>query len=699
MIGKRRTLLFLIVVIVLVNLLLVSCQTKKSTPTQIKEDDKPDVQPIEVPIDIDIRQELIDSYIDGLENGQYEKIYALLSSAAQSAITKDAFIARHHNIYSGIGLEQMSLQLEERLDMPLTSIFQYTVRYSSKKVGDLSFSIQMPLHLEDERWGVHWTPAFIFPSLEHEDKVLARTLYPKRGRILDNKGKVLAETLMAETVFINLAKFSLSVEKVNALSSLLDMQKDEVEKIITSKEAKRDGVALLKSFLPGKLTDTIKTKLIEIVGVGIDGRLYKSVRYYPYDESLSHFIGYTGLMNEHEWIQYVDKGYRQEDRVGRIGIEQEYEAQLRGENGYDIFIQTSDGKKKETLSRVDVKNGLDIALTVDIALQQQVEQIIRNNIPGHTPGAVVILNPLTGAIDAISSFPEFDLNWFGFKLSQERWDYLNSTENNNPLFNRALQGLYAPGSVYKVFTAAMALDAGVITTKDIFPYEIVDNRWKPIGEAWNYPPITRMSSYDGAVNLSNAMIHSDNIYYAYLALLMGDDSFLLYLDKYGLLSELPFELKVKKPQLMNQDSRMNRKLLADSGYGQGEVLITPLQITSVFSGLFNQGSIASPRLVKDSSIMIWKEGVYSEEAVHTLSEMLQKVSTAGTGKRVGLAEVIMAKTGTAEISNNKSREISWYIGYMPDKQRLICIMLEVESGKGESKFDVAREIFKLNSLE
>jgi penicillin-binding protein len=338
-----------------------------------------------------------------------------------------------------------------------------------------------------------------------------------------------------------------------------------------------------------------------------------------------------------------------------------------------------------------------------------------------TAGTVIIMDPFTGAIEAMCSYPTYDLNLFTRGIGEEDYQKLLDRKNK-PLFNRLTQGLYPPGSVFKPFTAAAALQTGAITKDYVFDETIEDDYWIPTKYGrWQWSAIkrTEIKYRETPLNLHNAVLHSDNIYFANAALLTGIDDFTEYVESIGLGEAIPFELSVSRSQLLNKDSEMNLMLLADSGYGQGEVLITPLQMASSFCAFANGGDIPVPHIVKgiyrtdgteyiteyETSPVVWKEDVLGGRTIDILESMMKDVVDSdynGTGSKLKVRDCVIAgKTGTAEIGNDKNREIAWFAGYRTGVERkdarLVLVMLEVPVGDKYSnlKFDIARQLLKI----
>ena len=244
-------------------------------------------------------------------------------------------------------------------------------------------------------------------------------------------------------------------------------------------------------------------------------------------------------------------------------------------------------------------------------LQRRVQEVMQLALFGETTaGAVVVMNPKTGAVQAMYSYPSYDINLFARGISGA--DYSGLLNNKaKPLINRVTQGLYPPGSTMKAFTAACALDNGILDESYAFnESEIKKDYWTPTEYgAWIWTPIKRTHinyPISGPLNMRKALIHSDNIYFANAALKTGWELFEKYMTNIGFTESIPFDIGVATPQLKDEDTVVDYKLIADSGYGQAEILVTPLQLASMFSAFANGGNIATPYVVK---------GLYKEDGI------------------------------------------------------------------------------------
>ncbi len=556
----------------------------------------------------------------------------------------------------------------------------------------------------------------------------------RKNELIDELTNKLAEEKLDEYMDDYDLFYSLCSEKIdsvfNSINAVIGMERDEFEKRMHYVYGE-DASCTLIQFYPDEITSEQIQELNSITSIHVATKNYGSARYYPYDSTLSHIIGYVGSASSDD-IKRLNEGrdesdglYTSDSIVGKTGIERLYEESLRGKDGYSYFIRTQDGQNKRTLYKQDKEDGLDVNLTINLKLQQYTEKLMELVIFGEeTTGAVVVMNPKTGAVEAIASYPCYDLN----KITQGEDGYYSSLleDTRFPLINKAVDGSYSPGSTFKAFVAAAALDEGVVNENYIFNGVINNDYWTPTGYGkWIWPAIkrTRVINRTEPNNMTNAMLHSDNIYFADLALKLGEEKFTDYMEKLGIGSKLPFELGSGKSQIKGKNTQMNYKLLADSGYGQGEVLISPLQLATMFCAFANGGDVPTPFVVdglyKVDGISItptqqtepstWIENAISGKSVEKILPMLEGVmdpNKNGTGRSLKVTDYVIAgKTGTAEFDTGKNRAISWFVGFRMDapsieEERLVLVMLDVpyNSAYTSLKFHIARELLNADNF-
>ncbi len=678
---------------------------------------------------------VIEDFMLYIQSGEYDKAYELLASDVintgeterEGRITREAFINKYSGIFEVLkisGIEYENIEIEEG---DLLSKVYCDIIYHSDLIGDFSEKCRFFAMRESGKWYIEWTPSMIFEDMEWGDTVRLAKLSAKRGDIMAGRD-ALAMTAGKISVYAVPSKIGDRELFIAQTARLLDMNPNKISELL---DKAYDDMAVLRSYYTDQFESSIEQQLLSIDGIGVDYGNYGTQREYPYGSLLAHIIGYVGAIDE-EQIEQLNEGrdeadglYNSDSIVGKLGLERQYETQLRGKDGEIIYIRTKDGVNRRTFFRREAQDGEDINLSIDLELQQELEELLDLALYGDmTAAAVVVMNPVTGAVDALASYPSYDLNLFARGISKKDYNELIDMKNK-PLINRLTQGLYPPGSTMKAFTAAAALDTGVLTKDYAFDQSKIEkDYWTPdeYGQ-WIWTPIKRTHinyPIDGPLNMRKALIHSDNIYFANAALLLGWEPYKKYMENIGFTESIPFDIAVATPQLVNEETEMNFKLLADSGYGQGEILVSPLQLAAMFGSFANDGDIAVPRLIEGvyetegfrykeiekSEARIWKTDVVSSDAIMTIEPMLQDVVDAtinGTGRNLKVRSCkVAAKTGTAEIGADKSREISWFVGYRTEveeeKERLVLVMVEIPTGDQELntiKFEIARPMLEI----
>ncbi len=654
----------------------------------------------------------LDNYVQLLNAYNFGACYALLAPDTQEAITLVDFTQRYQNIFDGIDFQGLTISYGDlTVEAGKRYLQSATLTYSSALLDEFTQDVVFSLDYSDNdsTFYLNWTPAMIFTDLTSSTEVKLRTLRPARGEILDSEHNAYAINSYAESVYVQPSKIEDASYTVTALASILGMTTVDVEKVLSSSAAVKYDSAVIKAYPPGGISEATESALTTLPGVGVDRTSMTPIRYYPNGSFFAHSMGYTSAITAEELSKLDSSRYDISSYVGRTGLEAAYEDILCGTKGYSLDIYASDGQRLSTVARKEKVDGLDLEVTLDYDLQCRAEEMLEQLKEEGNAGAAVVLEPTTGEVLAISSFPDFDPNLFVLNSDPETLASYVAADSNSPLYNRAVQGSYIPGSTVKPLIAAMALDDGVVDENYEFTGEIIKKQWTPKGY-WPYPPITRVSNYSGPVNMSNAITKSDNIYFADVALKAGWEKLEPFLKMIGFDERIPFDLRVSKPGYLNSDNYENMQLLAATGYGQGELIISPLQMACIFSSLANNGDVMTPRLVRATRRMegtdyavvdeysesVWKENIISDHALSTIVPMLRRVVEEGSGRKIHINGLtICGKTGTAEIGSDKTREIAWMIAFVEnaDYNRLVCVTLELPANyKGTIRYDLAREL-------
>ena len=621
-------------------------------------------------------EDILSSFIALINEQKYEEMYNLVSESTKSEISQEDFVKRNKNIYEGIDAVNINIYIIDVTKEKKVTKITYSENMSTS-AGDIKFSNTAKLVKENKEYKIEWSSNMIFPELRNTDKVRISTLEAKRGEILDRNDEKLAANGTISNVGIVPGKLGENKEEnISKISELTGVSIDYINTQISASYVKDDTFVPIKKVASN---DTeLKEKLLQISGVkitSIDGRVY------PLGEEAAHLIGYIQPINADELKEKAGKGYNSDSLIGKSGLELAYEDTLRGIDGKEIYIEDENGNRNrlKTLATQDKKDGTDVKLTIDSSLQKQLYSQMKED-----KGFFVVMEPKTGELLACVSTPSYDSNDFVLGLTNSQWEELNNNESK-PLYNRFLQS-YCPGSTFKSITAAIGLSTGKLTIDTTFSYSGLS--WQK-DKSWGTDYITTLTAYNGTKNIENALIHSDNIFFAQAAMQIGKETFCENLDKIGFNEQLQFPLAIKKSQYSSSDKAMStEKKLADSGYGQGDILVNPIHMASIYSAFVNEGNMVKPYIeYNDGKIEILKENVFTADAANTVKEALIQVveNPEGTATDMKMNGVTIAgKTGTAELKNsmddNESGTLGWFdcftVNDMSGNDMLIISMVE-----------------------
>ena len=608
-------------------------------------------------------------------------MYKLLTNDSKEQISKEDFITRNKNIYEGIDMTDMKIEITNVTEEnSKTYVISYNQSMNSE-AGKIEFENTANV-IKDKELGyqLNWKSSLIFPNLSSTDKVRIKTISAERGSIVDKNGNMLAGLGTVSSVGIVPGKLGENKdENIEKIANLLGTTADSINKTLSASWVKDDTFVPIKKIQVDSIE--LKEQLLQIPGIKITST--KS-RVYPLGEAAAHLVGYVQNITADELKANRGKGYTSTSVIGKAGLEKQYEERLKGKDGLEIYIEDSDGKRKKDIAKIDVQNGETIKLTIDSTMQSKLYNELKNDA-----GFFVVMHPNTGALLALVSTPSYDPNDFTLGLSTEKWNSIKNNENK-PMLTRYLQS-YCPGSTFKAVTGAVGLTTGKLSTSDIFSYSGLS--WKKDG--WGQYDITTLTAYSGPKNLENAMIHSDNIYFAQAALQIGAKSFTSGLKQIKFGENIDFTLGNLKSQYANNGEISNEKVLADSGYGQGEILVNPIHMASIYSAFANDGNMIKPYLEEGTESSYLVEGAFTKEAANTIKEDLIQVveNQEGTAKDMRVqGRTIAGKTGTAELKGSKDAEadvLGWFDCFTSDndsKQLLVISMVENGRSLGGSHY-------------
>ena len=559
-----------------------------------------------------------------------------------------------------------------------------------------------------------------FNTMADKNRISVVPIVPNRGLIQDRNGIVLAQNYSGYTLEIYPAKVADLEATINELSTLVEIQakdRKRFKKLLT--EAHTSNSYPIRNRLSDKEVARFASQRFRFPGVEIKARLFRE---YPYREKTSHLIGYVGRINDKDFEQLeandLGSNYRGSDYIGKIGIEQSYESALHGTTGFEDIEVDASGRGVRVLSRTAPKSGNTLTLTIDMKLQE-----IAENAFGSMRGALVAIDPNNGEVLAFVSKPGYDPNLFVDGIDTENWDALNNSLDV-PLNNRALRGVYPPGSTIKPFMALAGLDSDTrtpgFTISDPGYFTLPGNRhqyrdWKTGGH--------------GRVDMFKSIVISCDTYYYGLATEMGIDTIHDYLEEFGFGKKTGLDMEGESGGLLPSQEWKRRRFnqpwyLGDTvsvGIGQGYTLVTPLQLAFATATLANNGVGYRPHLVKRNT----REGDAESEkppaplatTLHLKPEHLALVKKAmmavtlpgGTAAYAGAGASysFAGKTGTAQVIGIKQgekynvkdiderhRDHAWFIAFAPaDKPRIALVVLAENAGHGGSiSAPIARKV-------
>ena len=645
-------------------------------------------------------EELLVEYMNHIPKQEYEEMYAMLHIEASGNIIQEDFIKRNSAIYEGIEVQNMAARIiaydEEQMMVTYQTSFDTVA-------GTISFENEALFLKGEDGYKLVWDDSMIFPNLTSADKVRVSTIQAKRGDILDRNGRVLAGEGTASSVGIVPGKLENKEESIAKIAELLEITPETIEKKLSAKWVKDDSFVPIKTIPKVEEIELMKYEpdqkvlkenerhetLLEIPGVTISD---VEVREYTLGEATAHLIGYVQSVTAEDLEEHAGEGYTANSVIGKSGMEGLFEKELKGQNGCRVYIVNSEGKEKEELAYILVQDGHDIKLTIDANLQSSLYEQFKED-----KSCSIAMNPYSGEILALVSTPSYDNNDFIMGLSSEQWTALNEDEDK-PMYNRFRQ-VWCPGSTFKPIIAAIGLQSGAIDSME--DYGNVGLSWQK-DASWGSYHVTTLHAYEPVI-LENALIYSDNIYFAKAALKIGSEEMESSLTGLGFNEQLPFEIKMAESQYSNTEGIETEIQLADSGYGQGQILVNPLHMACIYSAFCNEGNVIKPYLVyqNEAEAEYWIPGAFSNETASRVLEGTKKVvnDSNGTGYAAHRDDILLAgKTGTAEIKTSKDdtsgTELGWFAIFTAEDTEcpiLIISMVEDVKGRGGSGYVVKKD--------
>ncbi|HCU8276465.1 TPA: PBP2a family beta-lactam-resistant peptidoglycan transpeptidase MecC [Staphylococcus aureus] len=616
----------------------------------------------------------IEKTISSIEKGNYNEVYKNSSEKSKLAYGEEEIVDRNKKIYKDLSVNNLKITNHE-IKKTGKDKKQVDVKYNIyTKYGTIRRNTQLNFIYEDKHWKLDWRPDVIVPGLKNGQKINIETLKSERGKIKDRNGIELAKT--GNTYEIGIVPNKTPKEKYDDIARDLQIDTKAITNKVNQKWVQPDSFVPIKKI---NKQDEYIDKLIKSYNLQIN--TIKS-RVYPLNEATVHLLGYVGPINSDELKSKQFRNYSKNTVIGKKGLERLYDKQLQNTDGFKVSIaNTYDNKPLDTLLEKKAENGKDLHLTIDARVQESIYKHMKND-----DGSGTALQPKTGEILALVSTPSYDVYPFMNGLSNN--DYRKLTNNKKePLLNK-FQITTSPGSTQKILTSIIALKENKLDKNTNF--DIYGKGWQKDASWGNYN-ITRFKVVDGNIDLKQAIESSDNIFFARIALALGAKKFEQGMQDLGIGENIPSDYPFYKAQISNSNLK-NEILLADSGYGQGEILVNPIQILSIYSALENNGNIQNPHVLCKTKSQIWKKDIIPKKDIDILTNGMERVvnKTHRDDIYKNYARII-GKSGTAELKMNQGetgRQIGWFVSYNKNNPNmLMAINVKDVQNKGMASYN------------
>jgi cell division protein FtsI/penicillin-binding protein 2 len=661
-------------------------------------------------------QAAVTSYLNALQNNDIASMYAMLSKASREAINEEDFTKRYNEALNTMSASRLDFEVISSRVNPASAEVAYKITYHTALVGDIQRDILMRLSLEEGKWKVQWDDGLILPELAGGNQLAMDYSVPARGNIYDRKGlPIVAQSdAFAFGIIPGQINFKTEGTLVAEIARLCGFNADDIRAKIASA-----GADWYLPMCEGTADEA--EHLLAISPGGLVVSRYNS-RYYFDAGIASQVTGYTLAISPEQLNEYRRLGYRGDERVGQAGIEKSAEDYLAGKHGGSLYVVDKNGQIVNRIGESSPQPADSIYLTIDKNLQYYTEQALQ---PFN--GAAVVLERDTGRVLAMASSPDFDPNLFestnpnNVKLT----DLLNDT--NQPLVNRAAQGQYPLGSVFKIITFSAALESGLYV-KDTeyncqYDFAELQQYGGPVLHDWTWDHCqealqaggqcnTSSTTPSGKLNLQQGLMRSCNPYFWHIGL----DLYANW-DRKTDISKMARAFGLGAPTGIEQVAEASGQIVdptneidaTNQAIGQGKVQVTPLQVADFVAAIGNGGTLYRPQLIeKIQPVEGNPVSIFKPEARGTLPlnpenlKILQEAMTMvvkdprGTAnyRLRGLQFPVAGKTGTATSGSGKPH--AWFTGYtmaasstnLPD----IAVAIIIENiGEGS---DYAAPIFK-----
>lgn len=615
----------------------------------------------------------------------YVGMYGLLSAQSQARVDRESFVARYDEAVKTAAVQSIHAQPLSLVQNGNTAEFGVRVTWETAVVGQITRDFTVPLAYEDGRWGVVWSEGLILPELEGGNRLLMETKVPSRASIYDRNAYALAFQGKAVSLGIIPGQIQNEAGLLAALSPLLNKSPEDIKAMYAA--------ALPDWYVPiGDISEsTMQENILALqpyIDAGLAAPRARGSRLYTDIGIAPHLIGYMGFVPAEQLEAYTAQGYTGDEKVGLSGIEAWGEDYLNGERGGLLSVVGPNGEFLSTIAERQPKQSRSIYTTFDHDFQAAVEralaEAVQTNGAGHS-GAIVVLDVNSGDVLAMASYPSYDPVIFDPLRPQSAAELqVVLNDAGRPLLNRAAQGAYPAGSIFKIVTMIAGLNSGLYTPDTYYNSTGI---WTRLGEA--YAKRDWRDGGHGNITLKHALIVScnscfydvgynldgqDNTFFPSVARQFGlgqPTGIVGIAESAGLIPDPQWKLDNIGEGWATGDS-------VNMAIGQGYVQVTPLQIATILAAIANGGTLYQPKLIDrigaggGAPEEVWpvqENGrlPISEEHMAVLRNSLWEVANGSWGTAThrfqGLPVKVAGKTGTAEAPPGLSH--AWFAGYAP----------------------------------
>ncbi len=627
-------------------------------------------------------------------------MYLLLTPTARQETTAEQFAGYYRDLREVTGLQRLTVEVTSSLVTGDTAQVGYRKTLFTDRFGTIEESQSVSLVLQGRDWLVQWSPSLVLGPLTPGSRLSVEESDNLRGAIYDRAGRPLA--VLGTRVVVGVVPGEISDEDtlLSVLSRVLDRERADVREAYA--KALRPDWFMPVGEMAAEAAQEHYAELNSLPGVLLRER---AIRYYPEAAVSSHLTGYVGVVAPDQLNEMRAQGYREDDVVGQAGLEEAFEAQLAGRRGARLLVLGPSGEVRAVAAERPAEASRNLYTTIDLPLQSLAASLLQGQ-----RGAIVALDPRNGEVLALASSPSFDANAMVAGMSETDWQGLLDDEGR-PLVNRATQAELPPGSVFKVVTESAALQANLFLPTSTF---FCPGTWSGLGTSWTVR--CWLPSGHGTLTLAEGLTHSCNSVFAEVGKQLDGwdrDQLPRFALEYGFGARSGL-VGVPEATGLVPDSAWKQRALGEAWFpgdtvnfaiGQGQLLVTPLQVAGMIAAVAANGTRYRPRLLlslgspgSDGSESAQPEIVgqlpLAPEHLDSIRQSLFEgcMTPAGTAYNAlgSMSMDVSGKTGTAE--NPGEAPHAWFAGYAPTEDPRIAVAVLLENG-GQGSL-VAAPIFR-----